>query len=83
MDAPPTHMWRSGDPVGVLSPVNGFLLGRYWEVRPQVTLYLTPPLLRGGFNRITVLELEHLGPNWKCMTARTSARAVQYVHDLP
>ncbi|MGP3961172.1 glycoside hydrolase family 35 protein [Nonomuraea sp. 3N208] len=37
--------------------VNGFLLGRYWEIGPQVTLYCPAPLLRVGENVVTVLEL--------------------------
>ncbi|MBW4096260.1 MAG: beta-galactosidase [Acidobacteria bacterium] len=41
--------------------VNGFLVGRYWEIGPQVTLYVPAPLLRAGKNTFTVLELEHLG----------------------
>ncbi|MGN9842674.1 glycoside hydrolase family 35 protein [Nonomuraea sp. H19] len=41
--------------------VNGFLLGRYWEIGPQVTLYCPAPLLRVGENIVTVLELERLG----------------------
>ncbi|MFI1028774.1 glycoside hydrolase family 35 protein [Streptomyces sp. NPDC020951] len=41
--------------------VNGFLLGRYWEIGPQVTLYCPEPLLRAGENTVTVLELERLG----------------------
>lgn len=41
--------------------VNGFLLGRYWEIGPQVTLYIPAPLLRPGGNRISILELEHFG----------------------
>nr|WP_229864878.1 glycoside hydrolase family 35 protein [Streptomyces spinoverrucosus] len=41
--------------------VNGFLLGRYWEIGPQVTLYCPAPLLRAGENTVTVLELERLG----------------------
>ncbi|MET0853255.1 MAG: beta-galactosidase family protein [Microterricola sp.] len=41
--------------------VNGFLLGRYWEIGPQLTLYLPAPLLLAGQNTITVLELEHRG----------------------
>ncbi|MFE9219252.1 beta-galactosidase [Streptomyces lavendulae] len=43
--------------------VNGFLLGRYWDVGPQRTLYLPRPLLRAGHNTLTVLELHHLGEN--------------------
>ncbi|MGW2050593.1 glycoside hydrolase family 35 protein [Streptomyces sp. NPDC001858] len=41
--------------------VNGFLLGRYWEIGPQLTLYCPAPLLRAGENTVTVLELERLG----------------------
>ncbi|MGW0579609.1 beta-galactosidase [Streptomyces sp. NPDC002920] len=41
--------------------VNGFLLGRHWEIGPQVTLYCPAPLLRPGGNTVTVLELERLG----------------------
>jgi beta-galactosidase len=41
--------------------VNGFLLGRYWDIGPQVTLYCPAPLLRAGENVMTVLELERLG----------------------
>ena len=28
--------------------VNGFLLGRYWEIGPQVTLYLPAPVMWPG-----------------------------------
>ncbi|MGI5396725.1 glycoside hydrolase family 35 protein [Streptomyces sp. CA-251251] len=41
--------------------VNDMLLGRYWEVGPQTTLYLPRPLLRAGANTLTVLELERFG----------------------
>ncbi|WP_408055375.1 glycoside hydrolase family 35 protein [Streptomyces paludis] len=41
--------------------VNGFLLGRHWEIGPQLTLYCPAPLLRAGENTVTVLELERLG----------------------
>lgn len=41
--------------------LNGFLLGRFWEVGPQATLYVPAPLLRAGTNKVTVLELEHGG----------------------
>ncbi|MCX6992658.1 MAG: beta-galactosidase [Kiritimatiellaeota bacterium] len=37
--------------------INGFNLGRYWEVGPQMTLYLPAPLLRKGNNELIVLEL--------------------------
>ncbi|MDH6116788.1 beta-galactosidase [Kitasatospora sp. GAS204A] len=37
--------------------VNGFLLGRYWDIGPQQTLYLPGPLLRPGANELVLLEL--------------------------
>ena len=36
--------------------VNGFNLGRYWEVGPQQTLYLPGCFLKKGTNRITIFE---------------------------
>lgn len=41
--------------------VNDTLLGRYWEIGPQRTLYVPGPLLRAGDNTLTVLELERFG----------------------
>ena len=38
--------------------VNGFNLGRFWEVGPQETLYLPAPLLKRGKNEIIVFETE-------------------------
>lgn len=38
--------------------VNGFNLGRYWNVGPQQTLYIPKPFLRIGKNEIIVFELE-------------------------
>ncbi|MBO0600607.1 beta-galactosidase [Sporosarcina sp. E16_3] len=37
--------------------VNGFNIGRYWEIGPQETLYLPGPLLKKGENEIVVFEL--------------------------
>ncbi|WP_121616293.1 glycoside hydrolase family 35 protein [Virgibacillus halodenitrificans] len=39
--------------------INGFNLGRYWEIGPQQTLYLPGPLLRQGSNEIIVFELSN------------------------
>ena len=36
--------------------INGFNLGRYWEIGPQVTLYLPASLLNVGDNEIVVFE---------------------------
>ncbi|WAH96380.1 glycoside hydrolase family 35 protein [Arthrobacter sp. MMS18-M83] len=41
--------------------INGFLLGRYWGIGPQQTLYVPAPLIRAGSNIIKVLELEKTG----------------------
>lgn len=38
--------------------VNGFCLGRYWEIGPQQTLCLPAPLLDRGRNTFVFLELE-------------------------
>lgn len=44
--------------------INGFNLGRYWNIAgPQKTLYLPGPLLKEGENEIVVLELEHAEKN--------------------
>jgi beta-galactosidase len=40
--------------------VNGFCLGRYWNVGPQHELYLPWSLLRTGSNEIVVLELDRV-----------------------
>ncbi|SFM18735.1 glycoside hydrolase family 35 protein [Salibacterium qingdaonense] len=45
--------WKKGNVL-----INGFNLGRYWEIGPQKTLYLPAPLLQEGENKIQVLELE-------------------------
>lgn len=37
--------------------VNGFNLGRYWNIGPQKTLYVPGPLLKKGKNEIVVFEL--------------------------
>ncbi|WP_031465412.1 glycoside hydrolase family 35 protein [Sciscionella sediminilitoris] len=41
--------------------LNGFLLGRYWNVGPQQTLYAPAPLWRSGRNELIVLELHEAG----------------------
>ena len=38
--------------------LNGFNLGRYWEIGPQKRLYIPAPLLKQGKNEIIVLETE-------------------------
>lgn len=38
--------------------VNGFCVGRYWNIGPQQTLYVHAPLVREGRNEVLLLELE-------------------------
>lgn len=38
--------------------LNGFNLGRYWEIGPQRRLYIPAPLLKQGWNEIVVFETE-------------------------
>ena len=41
--------------------INGFNLGRFWDVGPQRRLYLPAPLLKKGRNELLVLE-QHDAP---------------------
>ncbi len=43
--------------------VNGFNLGRYWNIGPGETLYVPAPVLKEGKNEIIVLELHQLSGN--------------------
>lgn len=38
--------------------VNGFNLGRYWEIGPQLTLYVPAPILKKGTNELIILETD-------------------------
>lgn len=38
--------------------INGFNLGRFWEIGPQKRLYLPAPLLKKGKNTIVIFETE-------------------------
>lgn len=38
--------------------INGFNLGRFWEIGPQKRLYIPGPLLRRGTNTILIFETE-------------------------
>ncbi|WP_077328673.1 glycoside hydrolase family 35 protein [Virgibacillus siamensis] len=37
--------------------LNGFNLGRYWNIGPQQTLYIPAPLLKTGVNELVIFEL--------------------------
>ena len=41
--------------------VNGFNLGRYWEIGPQRTLYVPAPRLHPGENELVIFELHDPG----------------------
>ena len=41
--------------------VNGFNIGRYWNVGPQATLYVPAPMLKAGANEIVVFEAHRCG----------------------
>lgn len=53
----PTHLDMRGFGKGVAF-VNGFNLGRYWEIGPQQTLYVPGGLLKEE-NELVIFELEH------------------------
>ncbi len=38
--------------------INGFCLGRFWEIGPQKRLYLPAPFLKAGENELLILETE-------------------------
>ena len=40
--------------------INGFNIGRYWEIGPQKTLYIPASLLKEGENEIVVFESDGL-----------------------
>lgn len=51
-----TFLELSGWTKGV-AYINGFNLGRYWNIGPQKTLYVPGPLLQDGKNELVVFEL--------------------------
>lgn len=52
-----TFLDMSGFGKGIVF-VNGFNLGRYWNVGPFLDLYLPAPILKSGENEIVVLEID-------------------------
>ncbi|WP_295014076.1 beta-galactosidase [uncultured Microbacterium sp.] len=60
--ADPADAWLAfPDGVRGLVWLNGFLLGRYAAIGPQVTLYAPGPLWRAGRNTVHVLDTDGLG----------------------
>lgn len=62
--------------------INGFLLGRYWEVGPQKTLYIPAPLLRVGANELVMLELEKFGTHLEIRDTADLGPAKDYVESF-
>lgn len=56
-EARDTFLLMDGWKKGVVL-INGFNVGRYFEVGPQRTLYVPAPLLKEGKNEIVIFELE-------------------------
>jgi beta-galactosidase len=52
-----TFLYLDGFTKGVAF-INGFNLGRYWNVGPQRSLYVPAPILKQGDNEIVIFELE-------------------------
>ena len=62
--------------------INGFLLGRYWEIGPQTTLYVPAPLWRPGNNKIAILELERSAQTIELVAAPQLGPAEEYIEQL-
>ncbi|NJC21606.1 beta-galactosidase [Arthrobacter pigmenti] len=62
--------------------INGFLLGRYWEVGPQATYYVPGPLLQAGLNRIVVLELQQCGTHAELREEPDLGSSEQYIESF-
>jgi hypothetical protein len=48
--------------------VNGFNLGRYWTIGPQLTLYVPSPILKVGDNELIIFEAENTNTAEKTMS---------------
>ncbi len=58
IQGPPTDtFFEIGDWKKGILIVNGFNVGRYWDIGPQQTLYVPYPLLRQGENEVILFEV--------------------------
>lgn len=48
--------------------VNGFNIGRFWEIGPQKNLYIPGPLLKPGLNEIIIFETEGKAEDYITLT---------------
>jgi beta-galactosidase len=62
--------------------INGFLLGRYWEIGPQVTLYCPAPLLTRGENVVTILETDRLGTRLELRSSPELGPTEEYIEEF-
>ncbi|CAL9624596.1 beta-galactosidase [Streptomyces sp. enrichment culture] len=62
--------------------VNDTLLGRYWDIGPQRTLYVPAPLLRAGDNLLTILELDRFGSHLALVDAPDLGPGEEYVESF-
>ncbi|MDF2989849.1 MAG: glycoside hydrolase family 35, partial [Microbacterium sp.] len=62
--------------------VNGFLLGRYWNIGPQQTLYVPAPLLRAGRNELVVLDLEGRGTHLELREQPELGPTEEYIEEF-
>ena len=76
-----THLRLPGSKKGFVW-VNGALLGRYWNIGPQQTLYVPGPLLRSGTNRIVVLELHEAGSTVEFVDRPELGPTEEYVEEF-
>ncbi|XP_071095299.1 beta-galactosidase-1-like protein 2 [Haliotis cracherodii] len=56
-----TYLLVKGWKKGVVF-INGFNLGRYWNIGPQKTLYVPAPILKTGTNEVLIFELHKPAP---------------------
>lgn len=76
-----THLRLPGSTKGFVW-VNGALLGRYWNIGPQQTLYVPGPLLRAGTNRIVVLDLHEVGSTVEFVDRPELGPTEEYVEEF-
>lgn len=76
-----THLRLPGYTKGFVW-VNGMLLGRYWNIGPQQTLYVPGPLLHAGANRVVILELHRSGTSIEFVDQPELGPTEEYVEEF-